>query len=281
MDISLIIDNGRPWSEVRSLAETADGLETYAVYVCDHFMGHTDDDTVSDEEPVLECDGMLLAALGGPLTTTVRLGTARPRRHLPAPGRGGRPADRGLDHVSGGRAIAGIGAGWQVNEHVAYGVDLPSPWSAVPTASRSTSRWCPPCCARGARPSYAGRYFTLTDAPNNPRPGRDQPPGAGRRRWGEAHDPDGRAVRRRVARLGHAGVLRGGNKSERLTAACRAIGRDPAEVRRATGYPFDAGGTDVAGRLEPYRAVCDEFVVFDWADRPLESTVADFTAALG
>ena len=52
MDVSLIVDNGRPWPEIRELAETADGLGAYAVYVCDHFMGHTDDDAVSD-------DGML------------------------------------------------------------------------------------------------------------------------------------------------------------------------------------------------------------------------------
>ena len=32
--------------------------------------------------------------------------------------------------------------------------------------------------------------------------------------------------------------------------------------------------------LEPYREVCDEFVVFDWTDRPMQSTVDDLTAAL-
>ena len=49
MDISLIVDNGRPWPEIRSLAEVAEELGAYAVYLCDHFMGHTDDDAVSDE----------------------------------------------------------------------------------------------------------------------------------------------------------------------------------------------------------------------------------------
>jgi hypothetical protein len=50
-------------------------------------------------------------------------------------------------------------------------------------------------------------------------------------------------------------------------------------VRRATGYAFDAG-TDLAAAIEPYREVCDEFVVLDWADRPLQSTIDDLAAAL-
>ena len=48
MAVSLIIDNGRSWAEIRELAEVADGLGAYAVYVCDHFTGHHADGTVSD-----------------------------------------------------------------------------------------------------------------------------------------------------------------------------------------------------------------------------------------
>src|SRR3954453_2836122 len=31
-----------------------------------------------------------------------------------------------IDHVSGGRVVLGIGAGWQENEHAAYGIALGS-----------------------------------------------------------------------------------------------------------------------------------------------------------
>jgi len=36
-----------------------------------------------------------------------------------------------LDRISGGRFILGIGAGWQVNEHRAYGFELPPPKERV------------------------------------------------------------------------------------------------------------------------------------------------------
>jgi alkanesulfonate monooxygenase SsuD/methylene tetrahydromethanopterin reductase-like flavin-dependent oxidoreductase (luciferase family) len=131
---------------------------------------------------------------------------------------------------------------------------------------------------RERRTTFDGHHFRLVDAPNQPAPVQERVPvlvgGGGEKRtlptaakyadvWHVWGTPESYAA-----------------KSAKLDAACAAIHRDPAEVRRATGYPFDAG-TDVAARLEPYREVCDEFVVFDWWDRPLQSTLDDLTAALG
>jgi len=42
----------------------------------------------------------------------------------------------------------------------------------------------------------------------------------------------------------------------------------------------DSRVADQMRTLEPYREVCDEFVVFDWSDRPLQSTVDDLTTAV-
>jgi alkanesulfonate monooxygenase SsuD/methylene tetrahydromethanopterin reductase-like flavin-dependent oxidoreductase (luciferase family) len=268
MDISVILDNGRPWAEVRELAQVADGLGAHAIYVCDHFMGHTDDDAVSD-------DGMLesmtvLAALA-PLTTRSRLGP------LVLGGTYRHPAVvanqlTALDHVSDGRAIAGLGAGWQVNEHTAYGIDLHDLSDRFEESVAVIS-----ALLRQDRSDFSGRFFELHDAPNNPAPVQQRMPilvgGGGEKRtiptaakyadihhiWGT---PEGYAA-----------------KSAKLDEACAAIGRDPSEIRRATGFPYPVG-TDIAEALEPYHAVCDEFVVFDWSDRPTQDTIADLTAAL-
>jgi alkanesulfonate monooxygenase SsuD/methylene tetrahydromethanopterin reductase-like flavin-dependent oxidoreductase (luciferase family) len=271
VDISLILDNGRPWPEVRELAQVADDLGAYAVYLCDHFMGHTDDDAVSDE-PMLECL-TLLGALG-PLTTRARLGSmvlGGTYRH-PAVVANQLAA---LDHVSEGRAIAGLGAGWQVNEHAAYGLDLMNPHDLSDRFEESVAVIS--ALLREDRTTFEGRYFQLHDAPNHPRPLQARLPilvgGGGERRtipmaakyadvWHIWGTPESYA-----------------RKSALLDEACSGIGRDPAEIRRATGFPYPVG-TDIAEALEPYRPVCDEFVVFDWFDRPLQNTVDDLTAAL-
>jgi alkanesulfonate monooxygenase SsuD/methylene tetrahydromethanopterin reductase-like flavin-dependent oxidoreductase (luciferase family) len=271
MDVSVILDNGRPWSEIRELALIAEELGVHAVYVCDHFMEDRKDGT-TDDSPFLEC-GTLLAGLAE-ATSRARLGAlvmGSTYRH---------PAVVAnmvatIDHISGGRAIAGLGAGWQVNEHLAYGIDLLPPGDLSDRFEETVA--VVSSLLREERTNFDGRFFRLTDAPNKPAPVQDRLPilvaGGGEKRtlptaaryadvwhvWGK---PDGFAA-----------------KSTKLDEACRAIGRDPAGIRRATGFPTPVG-SDIREELEPYREVCDEFVVFDWTDRPMKSTVDDLTAAL-
>ena len=228
MDISLILDNGRPWPEIRELAQAADELGVYAVYLCDHFMEHADDDSITDGG-VLEC-GTLLGALG-PLTSRVRLGAlvmGSTYRH---------PAIvanmvTALDHVSDGRAIAGIGAGWQVNEHTAYGIDLMSPKDRSDRFEESVH--VVSALLRNQRSTFTGRFFELHDAPNQPAPLQERVPVL----------VAGRGEKRTIPTAAkYADVFHTWGTAESfaakcavLDAACAAIGRDPAEIRRATGH---------------------------------------------
>jgi alkanesulfonate monooxygenase SsuD/methylene tetrahydromethanopterin reductase-like flavin-dependent oxidoreductase (luciferase family) len=271
VDISLILDNGRPWAEILELAQTADDFGAYAIYLSDHFMGHTDDDAVSDHG-MLECV-TLLGALG-PLTSRARLGPlvlGSTYRH-PAVVANQITA---LDHLSDGRAIAGLGAGWQVNEHTAYGIDLMSPRDRSDRFEESVA--VVSALLREDRADFQGRFFELRDAPNNPKPVQSRVPilvgGGGEHRT--------IPMAARHADIWHiwGTAEKYAAKSAKLDQACAVIGRDPAEVRRATGFPYPVG-TDIAAALEPYPAVCDEFVVFDWCDRPMQATVDDLTAAL-
>jgi F420-dependent oxidoreductase-like protein len=272
VDISVILDNGRPWPEIRDLARAAEELGVHAVYVCDHFMEDRADGG-TDDSPFLEC-GTLLAGLATS-TERVRLGALVMGSTYRHPAVVANMVTT-LDHLSGGRAIAGLGAGWQVNEHQAYGIDLLSPGDRSDRFEESVAVVA--SLLREERTTFEGRFFRLTDAPNKPAPLQDRLPvlvaGGGERRtlptaaryadvwhvWGK---PDGFAA-----------------KSAKLDEACAAIGRDPAEIRRATGFPYPVGA-DLAEAVEPYREICDEFVVFDWTDRPTESTLADLRAALG
>jgi alkanesulfonate monooxygenase SsuD/methylene tetrahydromethanopterin reductase-like flavin-dependent oxidoreductase (luciferase family) len=268
----VILDNGRPWSELRELAQAADGLGAYAIYVCDHFMGDTPDGTASDDG-VLEST-TVLGALAA-LTTRARLGP------LVLGGTYRHPAVvanqvTALDHVSGGRAVAGLGAGWQVNEHAAYGIDLPGPGDLSDRFEESVA--VVSSMLRQERTDFQGTYFSLHDATDDPRPLQERLPvlvgGGGERRT--------LPTAARYADVHHAwgSAEEFAAKSAKLDGACAAIGRDPTTIRRATGLPHPVGA-DYRRALEPYREVCDEFVVFDWGDRPLRSTVEDLTAALG
>jgi alkanesulfonate monooxygenase SsuD/methylene tetrahydromethanopterin reductase-like flavin-dependent oxidoreductase (luciferase family) len=75
-----------------------------------------------------------------------------------------------LDHITGGRSIFGLGAGWHVNEHQAYGFGWPSPGERVSRLAEAleiTHRmW-----NRHEQPAtFAGRFYQLDAAFNNPGP---------------------------------------------------------------------------------------------------------------
>jgi alkanesulfonate monooxygenase SsuD/methylene tetrahydromethanopterin reductase-like flavin-dependent oxidoreductase (luciferase family) len=76
-----------------------------------------------------------------------------------------------FDHLVGGRSIFGLGAGWHANEHEAYGWGFPSPGERVSRLSEALqitqALWSAPA---GQPVSFAGKYYRLADAYNNPGP---------------------------------------------------------------------------------------------------------------
>jgi alkanesulfonate monooxygenase SsuD/methylene tetrahydromethanopterin reductase-like flavin-dependent oxidoreductase (luciferase family) len=73
-----------------------------------------------------------------------------------------------VDQISGGRVVFGIGAGWQVNEHAAYGFRLPDPGERV-----SHFIECLQVIRHlldDTRATFDGQWYHLTDAPFEPKP---------------------------------------------------------------------------------------------------------------
>lgn len=136
-----------------------------------------------------------------------------------------------LDHISGGRAVLGIGAAWFETEHVGLGIEFGgSPGERL--------RWLAEALPimrgmlDGTRPSSDGRY-PVTDALNEPAPVQSHLPmligGGGERK-----------TLRLVAQYADANNLGGGfdnvaRKEEILLRHCDEIGRDPAEIERTVG----------------------------------------------
>ncbi len=133
-----------------------------------------------------------------------------------------------LDVISSGRAILGLGAAWNYDEHRGYGFDFP----AVVERMGRLEEALQICRAMFTEkePTFNGRYYDIFDALNVPRPIRGNIPilvgGGGEQR-----------TLRLVAKyadacniFGDAATIR--HKLEVLDAHCEAVGRDPAEIQR-------------------------------------------------
>ncbi len=287
MRLSICVDTGRPWAEVRRIGELVDRDGWYAVYVCDHFLPYAPPG-VPAAGAMLE-SWTLLAALAA-LTTRVRLGPLVLGNTYRHPAVVANMA-ASLDQVAGGRVVLGLGAGWQLNEHVAYGIDLP------PVGERM-DRFEEAChvvtsLLRERRSSFDGRYYRLQDAACEPRPVSPRLPilvgGGGPRRTAR--------IAATYADVWHtwASAPEFLRKCDVLDRHCLQVGRDPAEIRRATGQvvrmsasPAPASQdddvigtpgqiTEALGRYANSRV--SEFIVRDDRDVPVDEAL-DMMSAL-
>lgn len=195
-------------------------------YVMDHFMGNQSDGA-PDDTPVLEAF-TALAALAA-RTERIRLGPlvlGATYRHPAVVAKGAVT----LDDVTGGRFVLGLGAGWQQNEHLAYGIDLP------PVAARM-DRFEETCAAVRAlltedRTTFRGDHVQLTDAPCRPTPPHGRLPVL----VGAKGERRGLRIAARYADEWNSWAtvdqLRG--RSEVLARHCDDIGRDASTIRRST-----------------------------------------------
>lgn len=266
MRISVCIDTGRPWSEVATIAHQLDATACSCIYVCDHFiradsLGRTIDGGVVEAWTAL-------AALAA-TTTRVKLGTLVLGSAYRHPAVVANMAAT-LDQISAGRAVLGLGAGWQVNEHTAYGMDL------LPPAAR-VERFAEACSIivsllTEPRTTFAGRWYQIVDARCEPKPIQASLPllvgGAGTRTM---------AVAARFAAVWHAwgtvDDLR--QKNVELDRICMEIGRDPRTLDRASGGPrLGAARSEVADAVRAYaEAGVDELIWRDEAATPISKVL--------
>jgi len=133
-----------------------------------------------------------------------------------------------LDVISGGRAMLGIGAGWDAGEHEAYGLTFP----AIKERMDRLDEALTVCRSlfREQRSSFSGVQYTLHEAWNSPKPLAGDIPilvgGGGERRTLKlvAKHADACNV------FGDATILR--HKFGVLDRHCREIGRDPSEITK-------------------------------------------------
>ena len=135
-----------------------------------------------------------------------------------------------IDHLSGGRADLGLGAGWAFNEYGAYGIPFPSAGERLDILEESIQAIRG--LLRDEATDFTGKHFTFTDARCEPRPVQAELPiwvgGSGEKRTLRiaARYADGW----NVPFVSPETVT---HKRNVLADHCAAVGRDPAEIRTA------------------------------------------------
>ncbi len=275
------------WNDTLALAKHAEAGGWYSVWYADHFMPNAEDTS----GPTSEC-----------WTTLAGLAAAVPRVRVGALVSGNtyrHPAvlakmAANVDNISGGRCVLGLGAGWQENEHKAYGINFS-------TLGGRMNRFEEACevitgLFSNEKTNFTGKHYQLTDAPLAPKPVQQPLPlligGGGEQRtlriaakyaneWNVWGTPEV---------LSHKGAI--------LNRYCDEIGRHPKSIQhstqgmlvlsddkeavermRASGRPIIGGdGAAVRGIIEQYiEAGVDEVIIPDFN---LGRSVADKTAVM-
>jgi len=247
MRFALMIEGqqGLHYEELLALARTAEeaGFETF--FRSDHYLSFPG----PPGRPATDA-WTTLAGLARE-TRTIRLGVLVSPVTFRHPGSFAKVVAT-VDEMSGGRVEVGMGAGWNEAEHRAHGLPFP------PIAERAAMLEEALEIVRGlwSGPdgwSYAGRYWTVEDAHFAPKPIQQPSPPI---IVGGEGTPRGLRIAARYAdefNLSSSGPDRARDRFAALDAACRAIGRDPATIRRSAMVGVLVGRT--ARELEARRAM--------------------------
>ena len=164
MKFSMWPNPERPTAEVLDLARTADAEGWHCLWYADHYMPNSGSEETLPGN-VHECWAMLPAIAA--VTERIRIGSlvAPTSVHHPAV-----LANRAatIDHISNGRLVLGIGAGWQVNEHHVYGIDLEEPGVRVSRFEEAIQ--IIRSLLNDDVTDFHGDFYDITDAPANPKP---------------------------------------------------------------------------------------------------------------
>ena len=220
-----IHNNDTTWADLVAVSQTLDAGPWDSIWTHDHFVPPL----AFMDEMGAEFEGWTLLAGLATVTQRAKLGVIVSGNTYRNPALLAKMAIT-LDHMSGGRCILGIGAGWHEREHEAFGWDFPS----LKERSDRLEEACALIHAlfKADGPvNFEGHYYRLVRAPFQPKS--LQAPhlpimvgGGGEKR-----------TLRTLARYGDIMNVSGSPETVRRKIAvleehCAAVGRDPAEIQK-------------------------------------------------
>lgn len=226
MDICLMIEGqeGVDWEQWIALAGASERHGFQGLFRSDHYL--------SFDDPLRRgaLDAWTTLAALAAVTDRLRLGTMVSPATFRHPSVLARSVTT-VDHVSGGRVELGMGAGWFVQEHEAFGFPFPSDGERLDILAEQVEIVHRLWSRDEDEVTFEGAHYRLEAARALPRPLQDPHPplilggGAGPRsaalaaRWADEYN------------IVYAGPEDARAARMRLSQTCESIGRDPSTLR--------------------------------------------------
>lgn len=248
------------WQEAESL-----GFDT--VWVTDHFISGGEPET---NDPIQEA-WTLIAGLAM-MTKTIRFGVMVTGNTYRNPALLLKEAIT-VDHLSNGRLEFGVGAGWWVREHDAYGYPMPGKGELVDRFKEALDIW--DGMQTNERFDYHGKYYWVTDAPCEPKPIQEKLPLV----IGASGPRMLRLVAKHATTWNTRAPLEGAIERMRLLdEKCAEVGRDPKTINRSIWpmpHPFESLD-NVKQVIASYREAGFNDFVFTWPPDEYEEVMRQF-----
>lgn len=233
MDLGVMIEGqeGLNWDRWRRIIRTTEDLGFESLFRSDHFF------SLSGPHNRDALETFISFVLVAEESSRIRFGPLVSSMTFRHPSLLARMAAQ-IDLLSGGRFILGMGAGWNVPEHEAFGLPFPPVRERMDRLEEGIqvvrALW-------GEGPvSFDGRYYQLKDAECFPKPAQSPAPilvgGSGEKRTLRIvakHADEWNAVGQTVESYRH--------KLEVLLGHCDAVGRDASTIRRSMMCGFVIG----------------------------------------
>jgi probable F420-dependent oxidoreductase len=262
--------NDRAPADLLAEVRAVDEAGWYGVWFADHYMPNTGDENPARGD-VYEVWGVLPAIATA--TSRVRVGTLVSPTSVHHPALLAKRAAT-IDQLSGGRMVLGLGAGWQINEHRAYGIELEAPGRRVSRFEEALTIIRSMLSQDST--TLHGTYYDVTDAPCDPKPVQSPLP-----LLVGTHSPRMLGITVRLADEWNTwgGPEQAASQRGALVAACEKADRDPATMHTSVNAFIDfgpasapAGRPTVTGSPEQLidqfgqyaEAGFDEFNLPDW-----------------
>ncbi|MEL6983718.1 MAG: TIGR03560 family F420-dependent LLM class oxidoreductase [Actinomycetota bacterium] len=226
-----------PWQDFLDVWRAVDACDAFAAaWNFDHFYPLIGDTHGS----CLESWTMLSALAQA--TDRIRIGSMVNGMHYRHPAVTANMAAT-VDIISNGRLNLGMGAGWNLEESNAYGIELGSVKERLDRFEEGVEVIVRLLSQEVT--DFAGQYYTITDARCEPKPVQSPVPlligGSGKKRtlrvvarWAQAWD------------AGFGSVEDWQAKNEALLGHCADLGRDPTEIERTAHVAWEAGADPAA-----------------------------------